>query len=474
MHLFDRLPAGIFGPLTGKNSRRTWTLLVRLAENYFGPDSVPPYPDGYLHEQITKEIERFLLDSGWDEEDADFATPLNVQANLILARLVESGWLTEDRVGVRKFVAMRPVVSRFFEALQQFAVEGPQLVSGNILVIHSTLKEVGNNPRANAAAFITAAQMCVRLINSLNATTLRTRDLMKELTQEQDTPVFVKRFFTEHIAEMYVRDFKELRTANHPLRLRFEIIELVHQVAETEPLRTQLLDGYRELPGAVPGEEAATLERDVNRFRRLLDVEKFLERMDRVMEAASQRALAYLGYRLKASERIEEVISDTLAALAKAEAVRVQPEGRLLSPPPVVAEGRLRMPIPAPAKPVRKAMVKREMTLQEQALHMLRKAVVSSRDATPVAMKKYVETNLPKGIELRASDLPREKVQDAVAFVVLMRLAALAKNSPKLASSNPLLRRLGFKTTMEKTGGRVDTELFNAADFSVKREDGNA
>lgn len=78
MHLFDRVPAGIFGPLTGKNSRRTWTLLVRLAENYFGSDSVPPYPDGYLHEQITKEIERFLLDSGWDEDEPDLATPLNV------------------------------------------------------------------------------------------------------------------------------------------------------------------------------------------------------------------------------------------------------------------------------------------------------------------------------------------------------------------------------------------------------------
>lgn len=471
MHLFDRIPPGIFGPLTGKNSRRTWTLLARLAESYFGPDSVPPYPDGYLHEQITKEIERFLLDSGWDEDDTDLATPLNVQANNILARLVESGWLSEDRVGVRKFVAMRPVVSRFFEALQQFAIEGPQLVSGNILVIHSTLKDVANNPRTNAAAFVTAAQTCVRLINSLNSTTLRTRDLMKELTREQDTPVFVRRFFTEHIAEMYVRDFKELRTANHPLRLRFDIIELVHRVAESEPLRTQLLDGYRELPGTVPGEEATALERDILRFRRLLDVEKFLERMDGVMEAASQRALAYLGYRLKASERIEEVITDTLDALSRAEQLGVQPEGRLLSPPPVIAEGRLRMPAPAPAKPVRKPMVKREMTPHEKALHWLRKAVVTNRDATPVAMKKYVQANLPNGVEVRAADMPKEKVQDAVAFVVLMRLAALAKNNPAMARSNPLLRRLGFSATMDKNGGRVDTPLFNASDFTVKREE---
>lgn len=471
MHLFDRLPGTSFAPLVGKNGRRTWSLLVRLSENFFGPDAVPPYPDGYLHEQITKEIERFLLDAGWEEEGEELATPTNVQANLILSRLVDCGWLSEDRVGVRKFVAMRPVVSRFIEAIQQFAVEGPQLVSGNILLIHSGLKDVAKSPRANASAFVTAAQTCVRLINSLNATTLRTRDLMKELTQEQNTPVFVRRFFTEHIAEMYVRDFKELRTANHPLRLRFDIIELVTEIAETEPSRTQLLDGYREMPGNVPGQELAALERDIGRFHRLLDVEKFLDRMDGVMESASQRALAFLGYRLKASERIEEVIADTLDALSRADRLGVQPEGRLLSPPPVTSEGRLRMPTPAPAKPVRKAMRKREMTVHEQAMRLLRKAVVANRDATPVAMKRYVEANLEKGQSVTAADLPAGKVQDAVAFVVLMRLASLAKNNPTVAGGNPLLRRLGFTAAADPQGRRVETELFEAADFTVTREE---
>jgi len=58
MNLFDRLPAGLFGVLTGKNNRRAWDLLVRLSERYFGPDSVPPFADGYLHDQVVKEIER--------------------------------------------------------------------------------------------------------------------------------------------------------------------------------------------------------------------------------------------------------------------------------------------------------------------------------------------------------------------------------------------------------------------------------
>lgn len=474
MNLFERLPPNIFGPLTGKNQRRTWDLLVRLSEHYFGPDAVPTHADGYLHEEITKEIERFLLVYGWDSEDERGVTPLNIQANEVLTRLVATGWLTEDRVGVRRFISMRPIVSRFFELLQQFAIEGPQLVSGNIQLVHNQLKSVVENPRAQAAGFVEAAKLCVRLINSLNATTLRARDLMKELTLEQATPVFVKRFFTEHIADLYVRDFKQLRTENHPLRLRFDIIELVSRVAHEEPARSELLHGYRDLPGARAGEETEQLDRDVDRFRRLLDVEKFLERMDRVMEAATQRALAYLGYRLKASERIEEVIVDTLQALQTAEAVGEPIEGRLLSPLPIVAEHRLQMPAPAPQKPVRKPMVKREMTVMEHAMHLLRKEMIAHRDVTPMAIKRYVTENLPPAVPIHAKNLPMQRVEDAVAFVVLMRIASITKYNPHAAKNNPLMRRLGFTASMSADGARVDTELFNTADFTIVRGESDA
>jgi len=474
VNLFDRLPANLFGPLNGKNQRRTWDLLVRLSEHYFGPDAVPTHADGYLHEEITKEIERFLLVYGWESEDERGLTPLNIQANEVLARLLSTGWLTEDRIGVRRFISMRPIVSRFFEVLQQFAVEGPQLVSGNVQLVHNQLKSVVQDPRAQAAGFVEAAKLCVRLINSLNATTLRARDLMKELTLEQATPVFVKRFFTEHIADLYVRDFKQLRTENHPLRLRFDIIELVGQVAHEEPARSQLLQGYRDLPGARGGEEVEQLERDVDRFRRLLDVERFLERMDRTMEAATQGALAYLGYRLKASERIEEVITDTLEALQRADALGEQVEGRLLSPFPVVAEHRLQMPAPAPQRPERKPMLKREMTILERAMHILRKEMIAHRDVTPMAIRRYVAANLPEGVPVQAKDLPAEAVEDAVAFVVLMRMASMAKNNPRAARNNPLMRRLGFMASVPDEGGRVDTPLFNTSDFTVVRGDTNA
>jgi hypothetical protein len=289
-------------------------------QQYFGPDSIPPHAEGYLHEQITKEIERFLLDAQWEDEEGGeiLNTPLNVQANNLQERLVNTGWLIEDRLGARVFVSMRPVVARFFDALHQFVEDGPPLIGGNVQLVFNQLCSVVAAPREQAQGFISAAQLCVRLIHSLSATTLRARDLIKELLRESETPAFVRRFFGEHISELYVRDFKNLRTENHPLRLRWDILDMVNQVTSDPGTRAELLAGYAAIAKSNEVPEQM-LDRDIRRFGRLLDVEQFIDRLDQVMEQAGRIAASHLEYRLKATDRIESTIEDTIRALRHAE-----------------------------------------------------------------------------------------------------------------------------------------------------------
>lgn len=468
MNLFDRLPPGVFALLTGNNKRRAWDLLVRISERFFSADCVPPYPEGYLHDQITKELERFLLEGEWDESEVASKAPLNIQANQLLGRLIDTGWLIEDKVGVRSFISMRPVVARFFEVLDSFVQDGPQLVGGSIQMIHSQLKSVATDPKGQAAGFHSAAQLCSRLINSLNSTTVRVRDLIKDLTQEDATSIFVKRFFTEHIEEIYVRDFRQMRTENHPLMLRFEIISLVRQVTSEEPAYSLLLEGYNQLPKLLHVSAEEALARDVSRFERLLDVEKFLERMDRVIDAATRRALAYLNYRLRASERVEDILRSTAERAGEASRLGIPVEGRLLSPDPIVAEYRLRSPTSPPAKPIRRAMIKRQMTPRERAELLIRKAMIAHRDTTPAAVRKYINTYLQPGEKAPAESLPINTVSDAVAMVVLIRYALLAEASPQAFEKSPLLRNLGIAVTLTP-GQRIETEYFEMPAFIVMR-----
>lgn len=472
MNIFDRLPSAIFNPLTGKNNRRTWDLLVSLYSQYFNADAVPEFPEGDRRDTIVKAIERFLLDAEWENEEGDplLATPLVVQANQILNRLVETGWFAEEKTGLVYFISMRPAISRMFDLLQQYSIEGPQLLGGNVLLIYNQLKGVLQDPRGQVSGFVSAAHLCVQLINSLSATTVRTKDLMKELASEDVTATFVRRFFAEHIGELYVRDFKQLRTENHPLRLRYEILDMVSSLETDERRRAALLCGYSELPGAKEGEAEEALELDVRRFRRLIDVEKFLDRMDSVIDAATRRAIASLGYRLKASERIEEVLLDTARALVDSEEVDVDIQGGLFTIEALVSGDHFRLPhIPTP-KPSQITMQKREMTPHEKARRMLRKAMIRHRESSPAAMKRYVTAHIKAGESIKAENMPITSVEDAVAFLTLLRLASITTRHPTSIARNPLLRGLGFSVDLIR-GERIDSPYFNTQNFSIRRDD---
>jgi len=113
-------------------------------------------------------------------------------------------------------------------------------------------------------------------------------------------------------------------------------------------------------------------------------------------------------------------------------------------------------------------MKKREMTPRERAELILRKAMIRHRDTTPAAIHRYVEARIPVGSQLDASSLPIESVEDAVAVLVLMRMASILRANPRAIRENPLFRGLKFDVQM-KEGMRAETPLFEMADFIVIR-----
>lgn len=473
MNIFERLPPQIFAPLTGSNNRRSWALIEKLYDTFFAPDRIPTYTEGYLSTEITKDIERFLLDASWESEDeADNGlTPLNIRANQIYRRLVATGWLAEEKIGHVDYVNMRPLISRLIETLAQLVNDGPQLLGGNILMVYNQIKSVPDDPRGQASGFITAAKSCGQLINALGSMTMRVKDLMDELAKEADTPVIVRRFFTEHISNFYIRDFRQLRTRDHPLRLRYEIIEAVQRIIHHPQSRKALLEGYNDQLGGKIDDVEEQLERDVSKFTKLYDVEMYLERMDRTIDSATKRAMALLNYRLKASERLEEVIRNVASAINLAEKGGLAPERAMLSPMPIVGDYLIRLPVQERPKPIRTSMKKREIDVEERARRMLRKLMVSHRDATPAAMRRYVERHIQPGVSVRAADLPIMGVEDAVAYLVLSRLASISTHDPEALKRNPLLRRLDFAATSGDRNQRADTPYFNTPDFVVTRRD---
>lgn len=115
-------------------------------------------------------------------------------------------------------------------------------------------------------------------------------------------------------------------------------------------------------------------------------------------------------------------------------------------------------------------MKKREISIEEKARRMLRKLMIVHRDATPEAIRRYVEKYIPHGTSVSAVDLPVIGVEDAVSYLVLARLASISTHDPGALKRNPLLRKLGFSAVSAESSQRADTKYFNTPDFIISRK----
>jgi|APLak6261684236_1056157.scaffolds.fasta_scaffold00483_2 hypothetical protein len=471
-NLFDRVPADIFRPLVGQNQRRMWELLERLYNVLFGPDAIPPQEDGFLQRDLTIEIERYLQNSQpWqdDSEELEEGAPLNIQANLILNRLIDTGWMKSERVGVRTFINMHPIVLRLFETLNQFVHEGPQLIGGKVQMIYNQLCHVMENPTAQAQGFQSAAQESIRLINTLNATAVRVKDILANLGQKDETQVFVQRFFGEYVSTLYVRDYQQLRTENHPLKHRWEIVTMVESLRDDPVKRRSLIQGYADI--SRPGNEdpESMFESDVQRFLRFVDIERYLDRLDHSVNEATRRSVAFLTYRLKTSDRLELSIDQAIMAVLNSDKNGFSIEGRLIPPGQCLSEERLRQPI-IKAKAQPKVFIrKREMTPREKALVTLRMAMIKSRIVSDKVLLTYLDKNMGSQLEIDSDHFEIKTVEDACAFLTLSKLALyhLVSKSSKLPMHS-LLKGVPIEIESQ-LGERTISPLIDGPMFKVRK-----
>ena len=143
------------------------------------------------------------------------------------------------------------------------------------------------------------------------------RDLMREIGDIEATGEFVRRFFDDYVERIFIADYKELRTREHPLARRQEILRLLGYIRQTA-LRERLLRWYQEKQAAGNAARAEALfERDLQKIEELQRIDEYLNRLDDEIRRANRQALAYLDYRLRATQPLGQMIHDAVAAVIK-------------------------------------------------------------------------------------------------------------------------------------------------------------
>lgn len=422
--LFTRLPDRLFAPLASINRFQYWTLLCALHAKRFGPEAPLPPSIGFSQREITADIAEELQYQEWTPEGDETtpATPLANRAIAVFNRLQEAGWLRMDRVGVKEMVTMPPAVAHFMNRLVEFAYTGPEFVSGKIRSIEANLKLLLDEA-TDGASLQEAARQARALMEHVRVAGTNVRDLMLEIGRVDVTGEFVRRFFDDYVERMFIGDYKELRTREHPLSRRQEILRLAAHVQQTPDLRARLLQWYQDKQaGRDPLRAEAMFERDIQKVEDLRRIDEYLVRLDDEIRRANKLALAYLDYRLRASRPLDALINQAIATVLK----YGQSAAALAPFAPGLCIGGERLAVPrgevkrAPASALRKQV----MSPEQEARARL---ALRARDRRSMSLPKladFVRQQLGQASAMPANSLQIDSIEAVRALQMLCTIAA--------------------------------------------------
>ncbi|WP_049637545.1 Wadjet anti-phage system protein JetA family protein [Methylophilus sp. TWE2] len=461
--LFERLPERIFAPLASPNRQRYWALLCTLHANRFGPDAPLPPSKGFAVREILQDIQDELLSQdSWENEDGQpLETDFSVRAHMIFNRLSDSGWFRMESFGLEKRVTMRPAVSKFLTFMVSFAETGPVFVSGKIRSIELNIQQVLDG-QADGDTLSETADQARSLMEHVRNTGTTVRDIMDSLSKETATAQYVRLFFNQYIENVFIGDYRELRTKEHPLSRRPQILRAVGEIQESEQHRARLIGWYESRRCAGDRRRAEMLfERDIQRLQDLRRIDEYLERLDDEIRMANRRALAYLEYRLRSLRPVDHMVKQAIEAVLSSNAqglgdpfpVRVLVSGEAL------AEPRKHIERPAPSNLRRHVPSERELA---KSRVMLRAQQARSVSAPKLA--EYVRSQLDSKEHLSSEKLNMESVSNVRNFQALSSISmAMSADSRRLMLSAMTLAkgfRVRFTGTLETQGNGISGRPF--------------
>jgi len=468
--LFDRLPEGIFRPLGVANSRHYWDVLSRVMSTLWGDDGRAPGEE-VAKIVVVRVIESCIVaDDPWDGE---LRTPVGVLSHMVFNTLSEAGWFSVRRRGLVDMVTVKPRIGMLFTMLNEFARQEPEYIGGQVRSILLNLRSVtedSTDPNA-CSAYQTAAKQARQCMAHIVNTGCRVQDLMDSLVELKSARDFVHGFFTDFVERVYIADYSELRTRNHPLQYRGQIIEKTYALQDDDTARERIIGWYVEHIGKGDRERGeAAYRRDTQQLLRLNNIEDHLARLDDEINIANQRALALIEYKLRAPKRLDELISRACTALADME------EGHPALPGDAGRVHWSPLALARPRKPPREQVATAveliEPSDQELAMELLRRRMVENRKVTAVQLANYVARMLNGKHRVGSDALQIESINDLCCYQRLLLIASRDDAPVQLLRHDPVVQMLpGIRVRFE-IDSMTKNEYMTHRRFVVERRAG--
>lgn len=443
--LFKRLPDRLFAPLASSNRHTYWALLCRLHEKRFGPDAPLPPSRGFPSKMIVQDIiEALEFEDAWENEESGGVdeTLIDVRANAIFNRFYDCGWFRIDQPRFEKKVTMQPAVSQFLTMLISFAEKGPVFVSGRIRSIDSNIQLVIDE-KGSGDSLELAADEVRNLLEHVRNTGTNIRDLMESLHQNISTSQYVQQFFNSYIERVFIGDYRELKTTEHPLSKRTEILARIEDIRESQTHRTRLIAWYesKRTPGDIKKAERL-FERDLNRLSELHRIDEYLDRLDDEIRRANKRALAFLDYRLRSLMPSDEMVKLAITSLLE----NGMPEmADPFAPGELVSEERLAEPRKAIERAAPSILRKTIVSDEQRAKSNIMLRARANRTVTFMGLATYAKNQLENKDTLNNDELVIKSVSDIRMYQTLSTLSLQMSAKSKKMQMDAIGMTRGFR-----------------------------
>jgi len=446
LKLFEKIPDRLFSPLASANRHEFWSLLCYLYRHRFGPDAPLPPSYGFIQRELVQDIEDHIRYApSWQPEEGESPdTTLSQRASNYFHRLLQAGWFRTEKYGLAQTVSMAPPVSQMLTLLIEFAETGPVFVSGKIRSIDAIISKVLRG-EDGGDLFREAAEQCRNLLVYIRNTGTNVRDLMASIVTQETTAEYARKFFREYVEQVFIGDYKELRTQEQPLSRRSQILQAVEELSTRQEHRNRLMDWYySRLANGDKAKAEAAFERDLRRLEELNRIEEYLERLDDEIRSANKRAFIVLQYRLQSIRPIDDLLRQAIDGLV-ASGLEGGFEGpweslpQIFAPDALVAVTRLAQPRKETQKHPPSALRQAVLSEHTRAVGNLVRRAQERRRITPAKLRDYAKSALGENTNVSSHDLPVGSIEEIRAYQSFNSLATALKS--KIVTSAMQARR---------------------------------
>ena len=430
--IFERLPKAIFKPLGSKRNRLYWRVLERLHVKLFEED-VDVSEHGHTRQEVTRVIDSVIesFPSLWlpdDEElsDTDPSPSANDRANRVYKRLLNCGWLQEERRGYHAFISMPHNVSQLMSSLLEIAEGRPLVMTGKLKSMRAAIQEVVADPSSHADTLIELAKEATRFSRHLNGIRGSIKCLYDRIQGNIQAKEVIRTFFDNFLKEIFIRDYVTIKTSNNPLALRDFLLDKVDSGLKYNPENyRKLLTGYRNIYSE--SESERNLKGDLSRLESVFsNIDAQLDAIDSMKVRYERRVDAVIDYARRSPRQTGRIIQQVITALA----THADRKSIAEVPMPWVtgeSHGEVRLPKPKlPRKPpeprtIRSRRMDTEMIKRARQERMARQASL----VTDKGLVDLLNQQLGEKVVGELSRFRIDTIHDYFHILALHRLAKL-------------------------------------------------